>query len=142
MLWIRTTVNSMGEKMKCTHCGGLELAPCNISIEGMGVGDRVTGNISNTSTYFCKKCRHVEFFLSETEIQAIAVREKNEADYREQIRQYEREKAALEKEFEVLQRIISDENQTVKVVNDAKQRIADIDNELRTLSLTLTVAPL
>jgi len=124
---------SMDEKIKCTHCGGLELVPCDISIEGWGVGERVTGSVSNASTYFCKKCRHVEFFLSATEIQAIAAREKKEADLREQVRQYEQKRAALQKEFEDLQRVISDENQTVKAVNDAKQKIMGIENELRSL---------
>jgi len=127
------TVTVMEKNMKCTNCGGTELAPCEIRTSGMGSECHVTGNVSNTITYYCKKCRHVEFFLSEAEIQSIALHEKKDADDKEQIRQYEEKKAALQKEFEELQRIISDENQTVKAVNDAKSKIADVDYELRTL---------
>jgi len=96
----------------------------------MGAGDHVSSGISNASAYFCRKCRHVELFLSETEIQAMDTREKNETAHNNRVREYMMKKEMLLQRLERLQRIISDENQTVKAVNDAKEEIQYVQAEL------------
>jgi len=119
----------MDKKMKCTNCGSHELVRCGIPSEGGGE----LVSVRNAETYACKQCRHVEFFLLETEIQAIAVREKKQADYEDQVKQYEQKKAALQKQIDELRRVVSDENQTVKAVNEAKEKVMQLENELRNL---------
>ncbi len=77
----------------------------------------------------CKKCGHIEFFSKE----ALAkynkdCADKKKADIAKQVaaKRYE----SLKKELKQLEDVIKDENQTVKAVKDAKERIEKVRKEL------------
>lgn len=123
----------MVKKMKCTNCGGNEFIECVISTDGMGVGDRVTTSVSNASTFACRQCGHIEWYLSEQAFKAHDQREKQKTEYQAELAKYEQKKRSLESEIERLRKIIADENQTVKAVNDAKAKLGDLEYELMNL---------
>ena len=118
-------------KMKCTSCGGSELIDCVISAYD-SIGE-VTSDIRNASTYACRQCGHVGWYLSEQTFKAHDQREKQKAEYRADLVKYEQRKKSLESEIERLRKTITEENQTVKAVNNAKTKLADLEKELKSL---------
>jgi hypothetical protein len=104
--------------MKCTQCGNSNLNKVRIShSEG--------GYFEGVSSYACSKCGHIEWFLdnSTTVKQSNLIRQKEQDELGHKIRE---EEALLVKKFndEVarLDKIINDENQTMKAINEAKKQ--------------------
>jgi len=93
--------------------------------------------ITNTETFACKKCCHIEWFVNEDAIQ-IAFQQyehnrKHTIEHKKKLTRLKIKKSNLENKINKLNNIISDENQTVKTVNEAKLKLQSLINELSNL---------
>ena len=122
----------MSRNMKCTICGGQEFVDCVISTKG-GLGDEVDTTVSNASTSACRQCGHIEWFLSEKTMKDLVLREKQTIEYQKQLKEYEQKKAILQEKIERFNKIIADEDQTVRTIKEAKEKIILLENELKSL---------
>jgi len=104
---------------KCASCGGMELFATYLS------GYEYTGG-GGMDTLACKTCGHINMFLSDAKIKAKTDADNVEKEIQKLLNEYENEKTKLQKELEELEAILNDENQTMKVVNEAKDKIKTI----------------
>jgi DNA-binding transcriptional regulator YhcF (GntR family) len=72
-------------------------------------------------------------FLSTEKMKGYFVREQRDEELKQQTAAYEKKKSELETQIAELRRIINDENQTVKAVKEAKEKLNSSENELRML---------
>ncbi|MCL2540297.1 MAG: hypothetical protein FWE53_02565 [Firmicutes bacterium] len=120
----------MEAKIKCSCCGGTELSRCLV----WGSCYEGSCRFESETTYACNNCGHIEWFLNTSYLvkqdderlaesaRVLAEKEKKE----QQIRR-------LESEINALQALIRDENQRVKTVNEAKDKLTRLKEELRSL---------
>jgi len=85
------------------------------------------------STYVCRNCRHIEWFVDEKVLKMQEKKERIQAEYTQQLSEYEERKATLEEQIQVLKTIARDENQTVKTSTEAKMKQQALEKELRLL---------
>ncbi len=83
--------------------------------------------------YACKKCHHVDFYVTEKTIKKYEDQVKKQEEYCRRMDEYQSRKNEIEKEMARLKEIINDENQTVKAVNEAKEKLSGLDFESRNL---------
>lgn len=116
-------------EMKCPFCGPsefIEIPLISIFIDG-------TIYAENGTSMACTKCGHVEIKADLDMLKKILDREKTEQKNKEMIAELEKEIQSLEEEKERLEKIIADENQTVKNVRIAKEKIASLNDDLHSL---------
>ena len=114
---------------KCPHCGSTEFVGIPLaSVSGLDVGYD-----EYVSAMACVKCRHVELVaypeVVEKELNRIKTEEKKAA---EKVKLEKRIKE-IKSEIDNLKKISKDENQTVKTVREAKEKIIQLEEELRAL---------
>lgn len=113
----------------CTACGSDQLKP--ISILHSCVCD---GKVTQTvDSFYCTKCGHVELYARASEIEKCLKQEADRKAFEDESRIREDKIKSLELKIIELRGVISDENQTVKVVNEAKEKLRIAENELREL---------
>ena len=114
---------------KCTACGSTELFPFDL----VNLGDVIVeGNPRfQYESFACKNCGHIELYADSTAVEKYWSDLKAKEEKAARISELENELAELKKRKVELHSIINDENQTVKAVNQAKQDIVHIDNEIR-----------
>ena len=124
-------------KMKCPFCGPsefIEIPLISIWIEG-------TIYAENGTSMACTKCGHVEITADPDMIKNILDRKKTEQRNKETIAKLEKEIQSIEEEIERLEKIIADENQTVKNVRIAKEKIASLNDDIHSLREQLKRIP-
>ena len=108
--------------MKCSVCG------CE---ETVRIGYISSVDAEQTlEAYGCTKCRHVDFFVPEERMAVINSRLADEGKIRKINRDREEEASRIRKEIDECERIIADENQTVKVVREATERLEELKKKL------------
>ena len=123
--------------MKCPFCGSsefIEIPLISICIEG-------TSYAENGTSMACTKCGHVEIKANPDMLRDILDQKKTEQRNKEMIAELEKEIQSLEEEIERLEKIIADENQTVKNVRIAKEKIASLNDEVHSLKEQLYRIP-
>jgi predicted nucleic-acid-binding Zn-ribbon protein len=141
----------MDKRIKCTNCGSKDFIEYAQTIDGqhfqLGLQKQLLMNTLGRdedcfeenilSIYACLKCGHLEFFVSEKKIQNHVLREKKQAEARAdaeyRVKQQEQKETALRKQIDDLEKIVDDEDQTVKAVNEAKENIRKLKRELEEL---------
>lgn len=124
-------------KMKCPFCGPsefIEIPLISIFIDG-------TIYAENGTSMACTKCGHVEIKVDPDMLKNILDQKKTEQRNKEMIAELEKEIQSIEEEIEHLEKIIVDENQTVKNVRIAKEKIASLNDEVHSLKEQLYRIP-
>lgn len=116
----------MENRIRCTHCGNYNLFPYAIDT---GADFLAQG----PSTFVCRNCRHIEWFVDEKVIKSQEKKERIQTEYAQALAEYEQKKATLEEQIQVLKTIARDENQTVKTSLEAKTKQQVLEKELRLL---------
>lgn len=121
------------KKMKCLFCG------CERDFVDIKLADVLilsdSGNYEQSvKSYACVECGFVQLFDKEQVDKRLAENKKNE-DYEKKFAKYHAEVNAIKKEIEVTQAIINDENQTVKAVKEAKEKLNELNNKLNNMSV-------
>ena len=111
--------------MKCSICGCEELFPV-FYVGGMDTYETL-------EAYACAKCRHVEFFATEQQLATYLEKKKMIANQKRQHTEYVRKKKELEAEIKGLNKIIRDKDQTVRAVETAKKKKAELEKKLSQL---------
>jgi len=113
--------------MKCTQCGNSKLNKVRIThSEG--------GWLEGVSSYVCVKCGHIEWFLdnSSTVKANNQLEQKLQQENEERIR---KEEALVTQKYKTerdrLEKIINDENQSVKAVKDATKELKILDDNYK-----------
>ena len=112
--------------MKCSVCG------CEETVR-IGYIDSVDAE-QTLEAYGCTKCRHVDFFVPEERMAVINSRLADEGKIRKINRDREEEASRIRKEIDECERIIADENQTVKAVREATERLEELKELKKELS--------
>ncbi len=111
--------------MKCSICGCEELFAVHYA-GGMDTSEYA-------KAYACAKCRHIEFYATEEQLNAYLQRKKDSAVQKRQHTEYVNKKKELEAELKELNRIIKDKDQTVRAVESAKKKKSEIELKLSKL---------
>ena len=102
--------------MKCTNCGSENLFETKAYLILFDAGQ------TNVTTFACENCGHVEFFIYDS----ILKRHKQDVMRKEEIKKRQEEERRKKEEFDLeiakLDKIINDENQTVKAVREAQNK--------------------
>lgn len=114
--------------MKCLRCGNDELHQ--ITLEFECFEDLVFGPQRTADAFACYKCGHIELKLSKEELERYHEKVKQEAKEKAKKKRYEKLVKKLEKEAEELKKIINNENNTVKSVKEAQEKLIKINLEL------------
>lgn len=118
-------------KLKCLSCG-CEREFVDIKLaEVLILSD--CGNYSQTvKAYACTECGFVQLYDKE-QVNKRLKEMKNEEEFSKKLEEYNNKISALQEEIKKTQVIIEDENQTVKTVREAKDRLVKLKNELEWL---------
>ncbi|MDY0236632.1 MAG: hypothetical protein RBR71_11410 [Gudongella sp.] len=119
----------MTEK-KCLACGGTNLvpySPCKVLTCGEIGFDYLT------ESFACVNCGHIEFYAIQSKLDKQLEHNKKEEERKKLAAEYDKQIEAKKAELEKLRSIIADENQTVKAVKEAENKIVDVENEIRGL---------
>jgi uncharacterized small protein (DUF1192 family)/predicted nucleic-acid-binding Zn-ribbon protein len=132
------------DKMKCILCGCekfYKTADLGLYVEDFV---KVNSNSSSLERFICCECGHVEFFDLFPINRGKELKEKVEST-RETIEKLNNELAVikekippLKKEYANQHKISMDENNSVKSVNEAKQKMLDLQKEISQLERQLT----
>jgi len=128
----------MTQTMKCTNCGSFDLVPYRL----YGESTFVIWN-SNAQTMACRSCGHLELYVDakifeaqqakpEEQEKQKKVEEKDE-EYDKRVLAYEVKKLDLQKEINMVRKIIVDDRQKAKAVNEAEKRLVQLENQLQVL---------
>ena len=109
-------------EFKCINCNGEEFFQTKTWTSGDGIG---------FDTRICKECGCIRWFADAPTIQRIIKREQVDLEYGKTIEDYQAKKANIEKEIEELQQVVNDDGQTVRVANEAKERLGQLQMQLR-----------
>ena len=116
---------------KCTNCGCEDVFLYRVKFNASN--SFVSLDEKNVTAYACKKCRHIDFYVTNNVIDEQTTREYQEIEYKKKSVEYEINRALLQQQIAEVNKIIRDDNQLVKVVNEAKELLSQLDNRLRTL---------
>lgn len=120
----------MSERI-CTACGSNELKPIPILFSNVC---RTEGEVRQTvDSFYCVKCGHVELYARTAEVDKCQKQEARQKAAEDESRAREEEIRNLESRISELKNIITDENQTVKAVKEAKNEMSSTENRLREL---------
>ena len=119
--------------MKCPNCGNEEFYSISFTtgggcVEG-GAWEPIEASGVPVEAYLCKKCGRIELYGTNA-LEAIKAREEEKAKQEAEKMAVEKRKDALLKEKEKLEAIVRDENQSVKAVREAQERLKEINKEL------------
>lgn len=101
----------MDKNIRCTNCNSVDLILYNQ--EGPA------------TTYVCTQCCHMEWFLNNDTMQLFFRYEKSEL---------EAERTKLQTQIDELQIIISDPNQTLKAIKEARDKNSVLRETLKTVN--------
>ncbi len=117
--------------MKCSVCGCNNLFEVRIIdseiLSGYGVVEQ------SVKSYACEKCGHVELYVSQEYLDKRNRQIRLKKEHEAKIAELKQKIAAKESEIENIKKIISDENQTVKTVREAKEKLDKLESELQQL---------
>ena len=121
--------------MKCPNCGCEDFyvdqlrTGCGCT-EG-GAWEPIELNGCPIITYLCKKCGRVEFYAPDS-LARYQAQDKKRLEEEQKRLDDEKRRNHLLKEKERLEALVKDENQTVKAVRKANERLEKINEELKT----------
>lgn len=120
--------------MKCPNCGCEDfyidrLRTGSGCVEG-GAWEPIEINGCQVVTYLCKKCGRVELYGPDS-LAKYQAQEKERIEKEQKQLEAEKRKSNLLKEKARLEAIAEDENQTVKAVRKANERLEKINEELK-----------
>lgn len=125
------------KNIKCSQCGGTEFFQSDRHIlqdewTSISPFDGSYGTYAPTvDVYVCESCGHVEIFVCDE------LKKKREDDIKRQKRKkvFEQGKKSqierLEKEIEELEKIIVDDSNSVKLVNESKEKLVQVKEQLK-----------
>ena len=120
--------------MKCPNCGCEDFYVDQLKTGGCctegGAWEPIEVNGCPVVVYLCKKCGRIELYGPDSLAKHIEQDQEKAKKEAEKIAN-EKRKAALLKEKEELEAIVNDENQTVKTVRKATERLQRINEELK-----------
>jgi len=120
----------MDKKIKCTYCGNSDLFL--YDLQGHGYEDNASFK-GFADIFVCRQCRHIEWFLSEGTMQSFILQEQRSTKYNNKVEKVKKERIAVQKQIDSYQKIVDDENQTVKSVNVARAKIESLQEKLDNL---------
>lgn len=109
--------------MECSQCGSNQF-------QEVPILNNEGAKLVGVQSFACLKCGHIETYLIETKLEAIKQGRINKAIIEKKEKEYTLRKEQLTQEAENLQKVINDENSTVKHVNEAKKKLEEIKKEL------------
>ena len=112
---------------KCPSCGGTDFVPYQFA------SYLATEFTPLVDTFACTKCGRVEFYARPDQLKGSIDKIKRDQELDAQIAEYDIKIQEKERELERLRAIANDENQTVKAVKEANERIFEVENEIRML---------
>ncbi len=127
-------------KIKCSQCGGNEFYQSDRSIlqEQWAWVMSDCGNYGTCNptieVYFCKKCGHIEMFVNDEFKRKHEEKVQHDLEYHQKLEAFEKNKnldiEKLEKEINNLETIINDDNNSVKLVNQSKEKLIEAKTKL------------
>ena len=115
--------------MKCPNCGGVEFGDYDI-----GHSHCVEGQfISSVNAYVCLNGGRVELYAKQEILDQRMAKLKKEQEAAAEATRINQQIEAKKQELEELRAIIDDENQTVKAVKEAQEKVNQVENEIRSL---------
>ena len=130
----------MERKIKCTNCGKSNFSIFCFSFKTgccECIGTEHEAYNENIEPYACEECGRIELFSNKSNQQTLyeeAQFEKEKLEHASKTEQIKKEKSSLEKQINELKKLVNDDNQTVKVVNEAKQQLDKLEKRLHGLS--------
>ena len=121
----------MERKIKCTQCGNGKFFRTVLNTEC--TDGNCYGLQKHAVSYSCFKCGHIEWFVRNEILKAHIDAERKNELFKQKVANYERRRKELRAQIIEVQRIVNDENQIMKVVNEARQKLAYLQNELQNL---------
>lgn len=119
---------------KCTVCGNKELIPLRF---GYVDGEPGVFFEPTVESFACTKCGHMEFFAKEEDIQRYLDRKEMERSARMKREADECELEAAKIERERLLSITEDENQTLKSIREAREKLSKLNVRIKQLEISL-----
>ena len=113
--------------MKCPSCGGTEFVPYELAIGMAGEYEE------QVDAFACMGCGRIEVYARKNILDRKADQIRQAQRIQEERKEIDAEIAAKEKELEELKKIIGDENQTVKNVREAKEKMVEVQNRINVL---------
>jgi len=130
-------VRNMSEKKKCSHCGCLDVYDLHTeryqNVWQHDYGADSSPMFPDLCAYVCRKCKHIDWYVTDAAIEAQEKRKKEIIENEKQIEDFYKEREKLSEQINRLRKIISDENQTVKAVNEAKAELEEKERRLSSL---------
>ena len=119
--------------MKCPNCGyedfyAISFATGPGCVEG-GAWEPIEVSGVPVEAYLCKKCGRIELYGTKA-LKVIKAGEEEKAKHEAEKLAKEKRTKDLLREKEKLEAIIKDENQTVKAVREAEERLKEVNKEL------------
>ena len=115
--------------MKCPNCGCTDFE--NYSI---GHSECVEGRfISSVDAFVCANCGRVELYAKQDILNQKRAQSQKQKEVDDECARIDAQIAAKKKELAELNSIVNDENQTVKAVKEAKERLIQVQNEINSL---------
>lgn len=119
-------IGNMAE-MKCPSCGGTEFVPYELAIGMAGEYEE------QVDAFACMGCGRIEVYARKNILDRKADQIRQAQRNQEERKEIDAEIAAKEKELEELKKIVGDENQTVKNVREAKEKMVEVQNRINVL---------
>lgn len=119
-------IGNMAE-MKCPSCGGTEFVPYVLAIGMAGEYEE------QVDAFACMGCGRIEVYARKNILDRKADQIRQAQRIQEERKEIDAEIAVKEKELEELKKIIGDENQTVKNVREAKEKMVEVQNRINVL---------
>ena len=119
------------KKMKCLFCG------CERNFVEVNLADVLivydSGSYEQSvKSFACVECGFVQSFDKDQVAKKLAEIKADE-EYEKKLAEYNAKIDALQNEILATQAIINDENQTVKAVKDAREKINELNNKMRNM---------
>lgn len=114
-------------EMKCPSCGGTEFVPYELAIGMAGEYEE------QVDAFACMGCGRIEVYARKNILDRKADQIRQAQRVQEERKEIDAEIAVKEKELEELKKIIGDENQTVKNVREAKEKMVEVQNRINVL---------
>lgn len=114
-------------EMKCPSCGGTEFVPYELAIGMAGEYEE------QVDAFACMGCGRIEVYARKNILDRKVDQIRQAQRIQEERNEVDAEIAVKEKELEELKKIIGDENQTVKNVREAKEKMVEVQNRINVL---------
>ena len=113
--------------MKCPSCGGTKFVPYGLAI---GIAGEYEEQVD---AFACMGCGRIEIYARENILDRKVDQIREAQRIQEERNEIDAEIALKEKELEELKKIIGDEDQTVKNVREAKEKMVEVQNRINVL---------